>query len=129
MDLGIFHAMTENYLIEIVSPLGGDSGSVGIALFIAAGVEAAVPVYFSKVRKLIPTGWLLKITSLSFLVKSFLFLLARDVWAICLIQPLRATSYTFMSPTQMYYATEKIPASDMVKGQAFITAAYPLGCA
>ena len=129
MAMGIFHAMTENYLIEIVSPLGGDSGSVGIALFIATGVEAAVLVYFSKVRKVISTGWLLKIAALSFLLKSFLFLLARDVWMIYLIQLLQATSYTFLSPTQMYYATEKIPASDMVKGQAFITAAYTLGCA
>lgn len=129
MAMGIFHAMTENYLIEIVTPLGGDSGSVGIALFIATGVEAAVLVYFSKVRKVISTGWLLKIAALSFLLKSFLFLLARDVWMIYLIQLLQATSYTFLSPTQMYYATEKIPASDMVKGQAFITAAYTLGCA
>ena len=29
----------------------------------------------------------------------------------------------------MYYANNKIGAADMVKGQAFITASYTLGCA
>jgi len=42
---------------------------------------------------------------------------------------LQATSYSFLSPTQMYYANAKVSAADMVKGQAFITAAYSLGCA
>ena len=46
-----------------------------------------------------------------------------------MIQLLQATSYTFLSPTQMYYANNKICPADMVKGQAFITASYTLGCA
>ena len=29
----------------------------------------------------------------------------------------------------MYYANNKVRAADMVKGQAFITASYTLGCA
>jgi len=51
--------------------------------------------------------------------------------ALCFvsIQLLQATSYTFLSPIQMYYANNKIGAADMVKGQAFITASYTLGCA
>ena len=129
MLLGMFHAMTENYLIEIVTPLGGDSGSVGIALFIATAVEALVLVYFDRVRERISDGWLLKIAGISFLAKAVLFLLAGNVMTIYAIQLLQATSYTFLSPTQMYYANGKIGAADMVKGQAFITAAYTLGCA
>ena len=48
---------------------------------------------------------------------------------IYMIQLLQATSYTFLSPIQMYYANNKVGAADMVKGQAFSTAAYTLGCA
>ena len=48
---------------------------------------------------------------------------------IYMIQLLQATSYTFLSPIQMYYANNKIRAADMVKGQAFSAAAYTLGCA
>ena len=92
MLLGMFHAMTENYLIEIVAPLGGDSGSVGVALFIATAIEAVVLVYFERVRSKISDSWLLKLAGLSFLLKAVLFLFARSVTAIYFIQLLQATS-------------------------------------
>ena len=129
MLLGMFHAMTENYLIEIVTPLGGDSGTVGVALFIATAIEAVVLVYFDKVRGRISDNWLLKLAGISFVLKAVLFLVASSVTTIYIIQLLQATSYTFLAPTQMYYANNKIRPADMVKGQAFITAAYTLGCA
>lgn len=129
MFLGMFHAMTENYLIRVVEPLGGDSGTVGVALFIATAVEMLVIVNFDRLRRVISDNWLLKLAGLSFLLKSVLFLLATNVTGIYLIQLLQATSYSFLSPTQLYYADNKVMAADMVKGQAFITSAYTLGCA
>ena len=129
MLLGMFHAMTENYLIEIVTPLGGDSGSVGVALFIATAIEALVLVYFDKIRAWIPDNLLLKLAGISFILKAVLFFFAPNITTIYIVQLLQATSYTFLSPTQMYYANNKVGAQDMVKGQAFITAAYTLGCA
>lgn len=129
MLLGMFHAMTENYLIEIVTPLGGDSGTVGVALFVATAIEAVFLVYLDRIRSRISDNWLLKIAGLSFVLKSVLFLLAGNVMTIYAIQLLQATSYTFLSPIQMYYANNKIRGADMVKGQAFSTASYTLGCA
>ena len=129
MSLAMFHAMTENYLIEVVSPLGGDSGTVGTALFVATAIEMVVIVNFDALRKRVSDTWLLKLAGISFLVKAVLFLLAKDVTAIYFIQLLQATSYSFLSPTQLFYADAKVNPADMVKGQAFITAAYTLGCA
>ena len=129
MLLAMFHAMTENYLIEVVGTLGGDSSSVGVALFIATLAEMFVLVYFDRVRKYVPINQLLKLSGLSFLLKSVLLLLAPSITAIYVIQLLQATSYGFLSPTQLYYANNKIAPADMVKGQAFITASYTLGCA
>ena len=48
--------------------------------------------------------------------------------SIYLLQLLHITSYGFMHPTQVYYANAKVAPKDMVKGQAFSTAAYALGC-
>lgn len=129
MLLAMFHAMTENYLIEVVRPLGGDSGSVGVALFIATLIEMPVLLGFDRVRKHISDHWLLKYSGLAFLLKAALLYLAPSVTAIYGIQLLQAVSYAFLSPTQVYYANEKIAPADMVKGQAFITASYTLGCA
>ena len=129
MLLAMFHAMTENYLIEIFRPLGGDSSSVGVALFVATVAEMPVMLWFDRVRKHMSDHLLLKLSGISFLIKSVLFLLAPSVTAIYFIQILQATSYSFLSPTQVYYAGNKIAPADMVKGQAFITASYTLGCA
>ncbi len=129
MFLAMFHAMTENYLIEIVAPLGGDSNTVGIALFIATVAELLVLLRFEQLRKRIHDHLLLKLSGLFFLLKAVLLLLAPSVTAIYVIQLLQTVTYCFLSPTQLYYAQGKVRPADMVKGQAFITAAYTLGCA
>ena len=129
MLLAMFHAMTENYLIEVVSPLGGDSGTVGVALFVATAIEMVVIVNFDWLRTKVSDSWLLKLAGISFVIKSVAFLLARNVMTIYAIQLLQATSYSFLSPTQLYYADGKVNPADMVNGQAFITASYTLGCA
>ena len=129
MLLAMFHAMTENYLIRIAGRLGGDSSSVGVALFIATIVEFPVLLYFERIRKYISDQRLLVLSGFSFLLKSLLLLAAPSVTAIYCIQLLQATSYGFLSPTQLYYANGKVARADMVKGQAFITASYTLGCA
>lgn len=129
MLLAMFHAMTENYLIKIMGRLGGDSSHVGVALFIATAIEMPVILWFDTVRKHIRDNLLLKLAGLSFLLKAVLFLIAPSVHSIYAIQMLQATSYSFLSPTQLYYANNKVSQADMVKGQAFITASYTLGCA
>ena len=129
MLLAMFHAMTENYLVEVVRPLGGDSGSVGVALFIATLIEMPVLLWFDGVRRHISDHRLLKISGLAFLLKAALLYIAPSVTAIYGIQLLQAVSYALLSPTQVYYANEKIAPADLVKGQAFITASYTLGCA
>jgi PPP family 3-phenylpropionic acid transporter len=126
--LAMFHCMIENYMIAIMQRLGGDSSHVGIALFISAFTAAPVLFFFSKVRKVLRDSWIFKIAALSFLLKSILFYFAPSITAIYIFQLIQITSYAFLSPIQLYYARAKIRDADMVKGQAFITAAYALGC-
>ena len=127
--LAMFHAMTENYLISIFERLGGDSSNVGVALFIPTVAEAVVLALFSRIHARLGSSRLLYIAGFTFLTKGILFLLAPSIGVIYAAQLLQMTSYGFLSPTQMYYADEKVHRADMVKGQAFITAAYTLGCA
>jgi len=126
--LGMFHAMTENYLIAIMSNLGGDSSNVGTALFISAMVGAPVIFCFSHIRKWFQDNSLLKIAAVSFLLKAVLFYFAQSISTIYLIELLQITSYALLAPVQVYYANASVRSCDMVKGQAFITAAYALGC-
>lgn len=126
--LGMYHAMTENYMIAIVGRMGGNSSHVGTALFISCISGAPVIFCSSHIRKRIPELWMLKIAAGSFLLKAVLFYFAENITTIYLLQLLQITSYAFLAPTQVSYASAKVRSCDMVKGQAFITAAYALGC-
>ena len=127
--LGMFHCMTENYLIAIVAPLGGDSSTVGTALFISSMVAGPVIFFFSRIRGVLRDSAILKLAGVSFVIKAVGFLLARSIGAIYALELLQITSYALLAPAQVYYAGSMVRAADMVKGQAFITAFYALGCA
>lgn len=126
--LGMFLAMMENYMIAIMGALGGDSSHVGIALFISSMVASPVIFFFRKVREKFKDTNLLKIAAVSFLIRAVYLYFAKDITTIYLLQLLHITSYGFMHPAQVYYANAKVSSTDMVKGQAFSTAAYALGC-
>ena len=126
--LGMFLTITENYLIAIMGALGGDSSHVGIALFISSLVVSPTIFFFSKIRANVKDVNLLKIAAISFLMRSVCLYFAKDITTIYLVQLLHISSYGFMHPTQVYYANASVHNNDMVKGQAFITAAYALGC-
>lgn len=127
--LALFHVMVENYLIEILNRLGGDSSGVGIALCVATVIEVPGLIYFAKFWKKAGTYKVVLIAGLSYCLKGVFFLLARSVTAIYLAQLLQLTTYTLISPVQMYYAKECTSEADMVKGQSVITASFALGCA
>ena len=127
--LAMFHAMTENYLVAILERLGGNSSHVGTALFIASVTSVPVMVCFEKIRRCVSDQWLLKLSGIFFVGKAAIFLLAPNIQTIYAAQLLQMTTYSFLSPAQVYYAKEKVASADMVKGQSFITAAYALGCA
>lgn len=126
--LGMFHAMTENYLIVIMNALGGDSSHVGIALFIEGMVAAPAIFFYNKIRKLSSDTNLLKVAAISFLIKAVGFYFAGNITTVYLLEFLQISSYALLAPAQVYYAKEKVNANDMIKGQAFMTAAYALGC-
>ena len=126
--LGMYHAMTESYMIVIMERLGGNSSNVGTALFISSLCGAPAVFCFSFFHKRLKDTNLMKIAALTFLLKSVLFCFAPSIPYIYLFQPLQATSYGFLGPAQVYFAGNRVRPVDMVKGQAFITAAYSLGC-
>lgn len=121
------YMMIDNYYIKILERLGGDSSHVGVALAIATASATPVFVFFDQIRKRLSDFWILKIAGLSFLVKAALLLFAPNIPTVYAIQLLQTTSYAFYSSVQLYYAAQKVAPADMVKGQAYPTAAYALG--
>ena len=126
--LAMFHCMIENYMIAIMQRLGGNSSHVGTALFISCISGAPVIFCFQFFRRRCKVTTLMLISAFSFLVKAVLVYFAPSITAIYLIQLMQTCTYAILCPAQVYYASEKIHVSDMVKGQAFLTAIFSLGC-
>lgn len=126
--LGMYHAMTENYMIAILGRLGGNSSHVGTALFLSSMSGAGVIFCSRHIRRRLRDETLLKIAACSFLLKSLLVFFAGSIPGIYGIQLLQMTSYALLEPSQIYYAKQSVSGEDLVTGQAFSTAAYALGC-
>lgn len=127
--LAMYHTMTENYLINILGRLGGDSSNVGVALFVATLTELPAMTVFAAVYRKLGSYRLLVISGVSFFLKAFLFVVARSVTAIYFIQVLQVVTYVPLSTVQMFYANDCTDVKDMIKGQSVITAFYTLGSA
>lgn len=125
----LFHAMTENYLIEIFSKLGGSSSNVGICLFICTATELPAMAVYPPVLKKTGVKKQLFAAAVFFTLKALLYLSAGTVTAVYLIQLLQCVTYVPLTMSMLYYAQGCTSAGDMIKGQAVITAAFTLGCA
>ena len=126
--LAMFHCMIENYMISIMERLGGNSSHVGTALFVACISGAPVIFLFQMFRRRCKVTSLILISAFAFLAKSVLIFFARSITAVYGIQLMQTCTYAILCPAQVYYAGEKVQISDMVKGQAFLTAIFSLGC-
>lgn len=127
--LGMFHVMTENYLIEVFKRIGGDSSNVGVALFVATVTELPGMTLYPLFLKKYGCRKLLTVSGAFFTLKAVLLTMASSVMAIYLIQLLQCATYVLLSMSQLYYAEECTAPADMIKGQSMITASYTLGCA
>lgn len=126
--LAMFHCMIENYMIAIMERLGGDSSHVGTALFVACISGAPVIFFFQYFRRRCRDTTLMLISAFAFLAKAVLIFFARSISAVYAIQLMQTCTYAILCPAQVYYAGSKVQISDMVKGQAFLTAIFALGC-
>ncbi len=122
-----FHNMTNNYLIQIVQSLGGNSANMGTALSIAAICELPTMLIFSKLLKYFRSNQLLILSGFFFAVKAITYLLAGTVTQFYLAQVFQMGAFALYIPASVYYVNETMEASDKFKGQAVMTATNTLG--
>lgn len=89
MLIAMCHAMTENYLINIFSHMGGDSSNVGTALFIACISAAPVLLLIEKVQNKTGFSVLMRLSGVFYSCKAFLMIEASTVFSIYLIELLQ----------------------------------------
>ena len=123
----ILHSMINDFFIQIITPLGGNSTTLGYAISLAAVVELPAMAAFSMLKKKINGGTLLKWSLILFTVKGVLMLLAQNMVMVYVSQCFQMVSYALFIPASIDYVNQKMEDMDLVKGQAFVTGALTLG--
>lgn len=117
------HTIINNFFIQIISNVGGNSSDMGNAVFLAAMLELPTMAYFTKLSQKVNCGTLIKISIILFLVKHTITYFADGMAMIYLAQVFQMGAYALFIPASVYYVNCKIVPQDMVKGQSFVTTA------
>lgn len=119
--------LTNSYLIQIVTHVGGNQSHLGIAMFLAAIVELPAMSLNSKLSKKLGHYNILIISAIFFGIKHTLTWLAGSLIVIYLAQLLQFCSYAFFLPSSVFLVSEHVQVEDSMKGQALMTGAISLG--
>lgn len=117
------HTIINNFFIQIMTNVGGNSKDMGNAIFLAAVLELPTMSLFFKIKEKISCRKLLVISSAAFTIKHIITYFASSVAMIYVAQVVQVAGYALFIPASVYYVSRLIDKSDMVKGQALVTGA------
>ncbi|MBQ2830311.1 MAG: MFS transporter [Oscillospiraceae bacterium] len=116
------HSIPTIYGYAVVGRVGGGESAIGMMLAISAMTElpAMTLVSHLRARKTLSCGSLLRIAAVGGVLKCSAYLLAPNVFFICLFGLLQFFQFGFYLPASVYYVEETIEPENRVKGQSLI---------
>lgn len=121
------HNAINDYMIQIITPLGGTEAQMGTAVFIAALLELPTMALIDKIMKKISVKNLLLISATAFLIKTLLMLVAPNMAVVYISQAMQMFAYAVFIPAGAYFVNQTMARLDQVKGQAYINCSITLG--
>ena len=121
--LGIFFSnnVLNNYMILIVTNVGGDSEDMGRILSIMAFLEIPLMVCAGSLRKKYSCELMLKVAAVGFTIKIALHYMATSVAMLYFAQLFQLISFGLFLPVMVMFINEVMSKGEAVKGQAFFT--------
>ncbi len=110
-----------NYMIQIVTDVGGDSEDMGRILSVMAFLEIPAMVGFDLLRKRFTCEFLLKVAAVGFTVKIAMCYIATNVAMVYIAQLFQLVSFGLFLPAMVNFINEIMSRGEAVKGQAFFT--------
>jgi len=121
------HNMLNDYLIQIITSVGGSEKNLGYATFLAAILELPTMATISLIIKKVNPKKLLMMAGVFFTVKVIVMLFATNMIMVYASQACQLLAYAAFIPSAAYYVNEHLQELDQVKGQAFISSGITLG--
>lgn len=125
--LMIFHNLTNVYLINMFTAVGGTSEDLGTALSIGAVMELPVMFCFAIIYKYIKAKKLLLISGIAFVIKALIYLTSKNISMLYVAQFLQLLSFSVFASATVFYANEAMDSRDTTKGQAFMSNTMTIG--
>ena len=121
------HYAQNNYLLQILTNLGGDSQAFGLSMSLSAVMELPAMLSFSRLVRRFSASTLLKVSCVFYLCKALVITTAPTLTVAVLAQTLQMLAFALYTPASVYYANMRIDEADRVKGQAYLTMTMMLG--
>ena len=121
------HNAINDYMIQIITPLGGTESAMGTAVFIAALLELPTMSLIDRIMKKVSCKNLLLFSGAAFLLKTLLMLLAPNMVIVYISQAMQMFAYAVFIPVSAYFVNQTMARFDQVKGQAYINCSITLG--
>lgn len=121
------HNALNDYLIQIITPLGGDESTMGTMVMIAALLELPTMAFFAKAEKKVGLKKILCLSAIMFTVKTLLMFFATNLVVAYISQVCQIFAYALFIPSGAYLAERVMEKNDKTKGQSYINCAITLG--
>ncbi|MCR5799582.1 MAG: MFS transporter [Lachnospiraceae bacterium] len=121
------HNMINDFLIQIIRPLGGNEKLMGYAIFLAALLELPTMAFINVLLKKTTCERLLVFCGIMFFIKTLIITLTGNMVGVFISQACQMGAYAVLIPVSAYYVNQVLQKLDRVKGQAFINSAITLG--
>lgn len=115
------NSVMNNYLMQIVTEVGGNSADMGRILSLMAFLEIPTLVFFDKLRKKFTCQFMLKIAAIGFTIKILMCHIAATVVMILAAQVFQLIAFGLFLPAMVHFIDEIMSEGEAVKGQSVFT--------
>lgn len=121
--IGVYFSnqILNNYMIQVVSSVGGNSEDMGRILSLMAFLEIPVMFCFDSLRKRFTCQLMLKVSAVGFVVKIAMCYIATTVTMVYIAQLFQLVSFGLFLPAMVHFIDEMMSKGEAVKGQALFT--------
>ena len=121
------HNLTNNFLINVVRHVGGDTGSMGALSCFMAVLEFPVMLLYNRLTHRFRCGSVLRLSIVFFALKALAIALAGSMTGLYAAHLLQIFSFALFTPTMVRYVNLHISGADSAKGQSLAYSMSTLG--
>ena len=121
--VGLFfgNVILENFTIQIVESIGGDTEQMGIVIFVLSILEMPAMLFFDKLKARLSYVFLLRVAAVFFTLKIVMMYMADSMTVIYIAHINQMLGYGLMFPAMVGFIDDIMSRGEAVRGQAVYT--------